>query len=517
MDRILQADHRWALHGTSRSRQIEASALAEVAATATPGLLMQRAGRAVARLALAVAPHANAIHVEAGPGHNGGDGLEAACQLRRWGRSVEVTLNADPARLPPDAALAFARAREAGVLIHIGAAGWSASTPPDLLIDALLGLGANRPPQGRVLEAMQRLKGAGRPVLSVDLPSGLDGDTGQVLGEAAVRAAHTLSLLTLKPGLFTGAGRDHAGDVWMDTLQVAPTEPADAWLHAPTAWPPMARQHAQHKGSFGDVIAVGGANGMLGAPMMAARAAQAAGAGRVWLAVLSEGGQGVDPLRPELMWRHGLDGFSDDALRQATVVCGCGGGKDVAATLPRVLAHSARLVLDADGLNAVAASPALQDALTRRQAQGMATVLTPHPLEAARLLGCRTDEVQANRLDAATRLADRHGCVVTLKGSGTVTAAPGHPPAINPTGDASLATGGTGDVLAGFMGGLWSSVAAWATPLPPTAVALSIACDAVWAHGRAAQAMRQMPVKPSDLIDRLHDLVSTSTALRGLR
>ena len=233
---------------------------------------------------------------------------------------------------------------------------------------------------------------------------GLSADTGRVLGDAAVRAAHTLSLLTLKPGLFTADGREHAGQVWWHGLGLASaTAPPQAWLSGRPGWPP--RGHGQHKGSFGDVLVLGGAAGMGGAALLAARAALACGAGRVFIARLDPAeALAVDPQRPELMPRRPESLLSPAVLGAATVVCGCGGGTAVAECLPAVLADAARLVLDADALNAIAGSTALQAALLDRASRQRPTLLTPHPLEAARLLGTTTAAIQADRLAQAQAL-----------------------------------------------------------------------------------------------------------------
>jgi hydroxyethylthiazole kinase-like uncharacterized protein yjeF len=264
-----------ALFDRAGTRALEARALAGL----PPHTLMRRAGEAVARLALAIAPHARRVWVAAGPGNNGGDGLEAAGILRRAGKDASVLLTGDPASLPPDAADAFARARAAGVPIDTGP---ERLDTQDLAIDALLGIGATRVPEGGLADAVHRLNALTCPVLAVDVPSGLDVDTGRAYGEACVVARHTLSLLSLKPGLFTADGRDHAGTVWLDRLGVE-----DGLEAGPIAWlrgvPPAGasgalRRHAAHKGSFGDVAVVGGAQGMVGAAILAARAAHAAGA-----------------------------------------------------------------------------------------------------------------------------------------------------------------------------------------------------------------------------------------------
>ena len=309
------------LHGPNASRRIEQLAQAALA----PHTLMRRAGVAVARLALAVAPHARTVWIAAGPGNNGGDGLEAAIALRRAGKRVHLTLEGDRARLPADASDALARAQAAGVAIVGGSA--PALGPQDLAIDALLGLGASRAAQGPLAERIAQLNALPCAVLAVDLPSGLNGHTGQPLGEACVRATHTLAQLTLKPGLYTGHGRDLAGDVWFDRLDVdGHATPPDAWLtgSAEARTAQAQRSHAQHKGSFGDVAVIGGAPGMTGAALLAARAAHAAGAGRVFVSLLEPDVVGerlrLDPARPELMFHNEWWQGRPEVIAAATVV-----------------------------------------------------------------------------------------------------------------------------------------------------------------------------------------------------
>lgn len=477
------------LWSVAATRAFEAQAVAALPAHA----LMRRAGTAVARLALAIAPHAECVRVFAGPGNNGGDGFEAAVHLQAWGRRVEVVFVGDAARLPTDAATSLARARAAGVVID------PAVPAPlhahDLAIDALLGLGARRAPDAALGRAIATMADLPCAVLAVDLPSGLDADTGRPLGAACVRADHTLALLTLKPGLFTAAGRDQAGSVWFASLDIeAPVGSPTAWLAGVRHAASVERRHVQHKGSFGDVAVVGGAAGMTGAALLAARAAHAAGAGRVFVQLLDGTDQALDEIRPELMFRPGWSASAPEVLEAATVVCGCGGGAAVPAVLPRLLSLAPRLVLDADALNAIAVDSSLQTLLRTRAARGHATVLTPHPLEAARLLGTTADDVQADRLAAARRLADAHACGVLLKGSGTVIAAPAEVPWINPTGNAALASAGTGDVLAGWIGGLWAQ-----QPHAGTACALG----AAWQHGAAAERHSGPVLRAADLIEQM--------------
>lgn len=451
-------DRPWPLHDVAASRAIEHSAAAKLPLHT----LMERAGLAVARLALALAPHAKSIWVACGPGNNGGDGFEAAMHLQLWGKAVTVTWAGEEAKAPADACASLKRARDAGVAF--------AAQPParfDIAIDALLGIGNARPLEGRMREWADRMNASAGVVLAVDVPSGLAGDTGT--GDA-VRAMHTLSLLTLKPGLFTAQGRDAAGEVWFDDLS------ADASAHAPTAWlsgPPATspRPHASHKGTWGDVAVIGGAPGMTGAALLAASAALHAGAGRTFVGLLGDA-MTVDISQPELMFRawDSLD------VGSMTVACGCGGDDAVRAALPKVISAARALVLDADALNAIAADVQLQAQLQARGRRGRPTVITPHPLEAARLLGRSAKDVQADRLKAAHELAQSFGCVAVLKGSGTIVCASGRVPHVNPTGNARLATAGTGDVLAGLI----------AARLASANDAFDAASGAVFDHGRAA-------------------------------
>jgi len=476
------------LFDDATTRRIERRA----AAALPEHTLMARAGVALLRLARAAAPNARTAWIAAGPGNNGGDGLVLATWLQRGGMAVGVTLvghRADRA-LPADAAWALAEARAAGVTIRADLPDAATRERVDLGVDALLGVGQSRAPEGAMVDAIAALNALRCPVLAVDAPTGLSTDTGAQLGDIAVRATHTLTLLTAKPGLFTGAGRELAGEPWFDDLGVAP-QPGElptaslTGSRATTALLPR-RRHLANKGSFGDVHVAGGAAGMVGASLLAAHAASLAGAGRVLVHTHASDAGGalpVDVRHPELMLRPMAELQSTlRDNRKATAVAGCGGGDAVAAELPGCLAHAARLVLDADALNAIARDASLRTPLRARHARASATILTPHPLEAARLLGATAAEVQADRLAAARRLAADTGAVVVLKGSGTLVAAPDGRVAVNPTGDARLATAGTGDVLAGWIGGLWSAQAPDDGAINQ---AFAVARAAAWIHGRA--------------------------------
>ena len=478
------------LHGVDATRAIE-RALASTLPSFEP---MARAGAAVARLARSLAPHARCIWIACGPGNNGGDGLVAARHLHEHFRhhaappQLVVTLIGNPTSRPPDAARALAEALAAGVTLS--------EAPPeafDLGVDALLGIGVRDAPRDRISEQLAHMHSAGCPVLAVDVPSGLMADSGVYIGPAPrVSAAprHTLSLLTLKPGLFTADGRDHAGTVWFDPLDTVP----DA-LHAHQAilfgraTQPEPKAHATHKGSQGDVVVIGGQDlahsgaGMTGAAILAARAALTGGAGRIYLGLLGdhEGAVRWDPVCPELMFRQvDLLTQTRDLMEDATVVCGCGGGEAVAPVLPTVLSTAHILVLDADALNRIAQDRALRTLLLQRGPRGRCTVITPHPLEAARLLNCSTAKVMSDRLAAARTLCESLGVICVLKGSGTVVMAPGQLPHINSSGNPALATAGTGDVLAGWIG------AALARGKHQAHAPLQSVLKAVWAHGLLA-------------------------------
>jgi hydroxyethylthiazole kinase-like uncharacterized protein yjeF len=492
--RVDDAAAAWPLHGVDASRRIE-----QAASSALPvHTLMQRAGLVVARWTLALAPHARRILVAAGPGNNGGDGFEAAMHLHSAGREVQVVFVGDAARLPSDAAASLARALAAGVTIidRFEAAG----PAPDVVIDALLGLGASRAPGGTLAAAIDSLNQLSLRRLAIDLPSGLSADSGTCAG-AVVQATHTLALLTLKPGLFTGRGRELAGELWFDDLGVdAANAPPAAFLFDPSLLARLTapRGHAGHKGTFGDVIALGGAPGMSGALALATRAASTSGAGRVFACALDGVAPGYDAAAPELMWRPGLWREHPQLLDSATVLAGCGGGAAIAAALPMLLSRSARLVLDADALNAIAVDSALQHLLATRATRALSTVLTPHPLEAARLLGhADAQAVQANRLVVAGTLAQRFAATVVLKGSGSVIAHPGAAPVINPSGNARLASAGSGDVLAGMVAGLWSAA--------PHGSSFETAQVATFLHGKAADADAPTwrPLTASALLARL--------------
>ncbi len=414
--------------------------------------LMARAGVAAADLLnrLLRSP-GKRVALIAGPGNNGGDARAMLAGLNAAGQTVTVFDSRQPPT--PDMPIQW-----------------------DALVDGLYGIGLTRAPEGAAADWIGWFNAAQAPIkLALDVPSGLMADTGLAY-EPCIRATHTLSFLGLKPGLLMGQGPDQAGMIRCVDLGV-PLKAAgagtaiDASVLIPVQQP---RARDSHKGCFGHVGVVGGAEGMEGAAVLCADAALHMGPGKVSAAVLSPV-QGAAWLRPEIMWR------SQVSMRSAGITTwvagpGMGTGDAARAWLAEILRAQAPVVLDADALNLLAQDAALHRMAAERS--GL-TVLTPHPAEAARLLGLSTSEVQGDRLGAAHTLAARLRAWVVLKGCGTIVCSPGGQWWINTSGSPALATGGTGDVLAGLIAGL----------LAAQADASSTLTAAVWLHGAAAQAL----------------------------
>lgn len=433
--------------------------------------LMLLAGRAVARRALALTGSQHRpIVVAAGPGNNGGDAWVAAEQLLSLGAPVVVWAPLGSGTRESVAAAARSRFQaEGGVVVQ------TLPREAALVVDGLFGIGLSRHLSGGALDAVRAINACGAPVLAIDVPSGLDADTGTA-GGAAVRATHTITFIAGKPGLVTGEGLDYAGEVDVDALSIDEAhfpENAGVLLTRDTAPRLRARAANSHKGSFGTVGVIGGAAGMGGAAILAARGALFAGAGKVYATLLATAAPAFDPAQPEILLRS-----LDETLSADVLVAGPGAGAPdspfAREVLPRLLAADKALVLDADALTALAQHRGLAHAdLRRRQAP---TLLTPHPGEAARLLGTRVAEIQADRVAAAIEMARTFGTEVVLKGAGSICASPNGDWAINGSGNAGLASGGTGDVLTGAIGALLAQHMA-----PAQALRL-----AVWAHGAAA-------------------------------
>ncbi|HET6263867.1 MAG TPA: NAD(P)H-hydrate dehydratase [Usitatibacter sp.] len=447
--------------------------------------LMERAGRAVAEAARAMAADTGArILVVAGPGNNGGDAWVAARHLQQSFHKV-VVLNASAAE--PRAA----QAQAAKAAFVAGGGEVTSEWPgvaPALVVDGLLGIGLARDVDARMAAIIAHMNAAGAPVLAIDVPSGLDAATGRVLG-TAVKASRTLTFIAHKAGLHTLGGPDLCGEVVLDELGTgeAVREVARGELLAPrdvAAWLAPRRRNV-HKGDFGTLGIVGGNRGMVGAALLAGRAALLAGAGRVRVGLLAADAPTVDLQQPELMLQT-----VDDTLASDVLVMGPGAGRSVSATsvsmfertlLPAAVASAKPLVLDADAINTVAFNDTLRAEVARRKAP---TIATPHPAEAARLLQVKTAEVQADRVAAALTLARDLRVHVVLKGAGSICASPDGAFAINTTGNAGLASGGTGDVLAGLLGALLCQGLEPARALRYAVCLHGAAADSLVARGR---------------------------------
>ncbi|KMZ11856.1 NAD(P)HX epimerase / NAD(P)HX dehydratase [Candidatus Burkholderia humilis] len=465
------------------------------AAAQPPHTLMARAGAAAAQCLLDAFEHDPEardlpVWVVAGPGNNGGDALVMAERLHRAGVKVRVCMPIEVK--PDDARWALDIARQAGVPID--------TEPPasfddyGWLVDGMFGIGATRLLEGvfaTIAASLSRRAQEHGRVFALDIPSGLNSDTGApVANGEAVRTTDTITFIGAKPGHFTAQGRDLCGTLFVATLELdAPAAPSIV-LNAPALFaaqfPP--RDNATNKGSFGTLAVIGGDTGMCGAPVLAARMALYGGAGKVNVAFLGEGFPPYDPPHPELML-HPVDDFKLDKMDALSIGCGMGKSDRAKKVLADVLKLDVPALLDADALNLVSTDDALAAEVSARGAKGDPCVLTPHPLEAARLLNTDAKTVQADRLNAARQLAARYGAIAVLKGSGTVIAAPDGRIAVNPTGNAGLATGGTGDVLGGLIGALL------AQKFSPYEAALA----GVWLHGLAAENLTDDGTGPAGL------------------
>ncbi|CAG4882720.1 ADP-dependent (S)-NAD(P)H-hydrate dehydratase,NAD(P)H-hydrate epimerase [Georgfuchsia toluolica] len=431
--------------------------------------LMERAGNAAAKLALKLqAGLSGPPLILAGPGNNGGDALVAARVLKACGLDPVVVFLGHADKLPIDARMAWERWSTAGnCRSDIPARSYG------LVVDGLFGIGLARSLTEPWLSLIARINAYRGPVLAIDCPSGLNADTG-TLNPVAVRATHTITFISHKPGLLTLDGPDHCGEVTVADIGLADEVNAQqtaGFINNPALFAAslLPRQRNTHKGTYGSAAIIGGAPTMAGAALLAGRAALMLGAGRVFIGMLER--IAVDHGQPELMLKSPAE-----AMTLATAI-GIGPGlaqsDEAANLLRRSIETVLPLVIDADALNLLAAHPVLARQIARRSA---ATLLTPHPAEAARLLGGSVETVQADRIASALELAQRfHACVV-LKGCGSIIATPEGRWFINTTGNAGLATAGSGDVLTGFCVALLAQ--GWTVK--------AAALGATWLHGTAA-------------------------------
>ncbi len=430
---------------------------ARAIAQGTPGYtLMKRAGEAALRALRSRWPTAMKVVIVTGSGNNAGDGYVLARFAHAAGLSAIVLTVASPERLRGDALKAWQDVNAGGSGIPVAPYGTGSLSQADVVVDALLGTGLKDAVREPFASAIMGINGCGRPVFSLDLPSGLNADTGQVMG-AAVRADCTISFVALKTGLFLGDGPDYTGRLLFDDLEVSPpVEPAFEPLlermgeaDITAALPPRRRE--SNKGDFGRVLVVAGGAGMPGAARLCGEACLRVGAGLVTVATARDNVAAIAAGRPELIL-HAVD-TPDDLdvpLHSANVIAigpGLGRTPWASALLDRALASGKPLVLDADALNQIA---------ERRLPIPSGAIITPHPGEAGRLLGEPTAQVQADRPSALKRLCRRDPkVIVILKGAGTLVGVSSQPmPALCERGNPGMATAGMGDVLTGAVAGI---------------------------------------------------------------
>ena len=447
-------------------------------------VLMERAGQAVADAVAARTAAGAAILVLCGPGNNGGDGFVAARLLAETGRRITLALAGERSRLTGDAA-AMAR-------LWAGPAEAIAEMRPrehDLVIDALFGAGLSRPLQGEVAALVAAVNASGRPVVSVDVPSGLSGNTGRSMGEV-IRATQTVTFFRLKPGHLLQPGRSLCGTVTLADIGIAAelvftaARPPASFRNAPELWRKAWPVHAveTHKYRRGAALVVAGGLAGVGAPRLGARAALRVGAGLVTIACQPEALAAHAARGPDALMQRAVSNVADlDRLlaepRLSSVLIGPALGLDARAreAVLAVLGAAVPAVLDADALTLLARAGGLRRLVERR---GAACVLTPHEGEFGRLFGHVPEIIDAaSRLERARLAAVHSGAVIVLKGADTVIASPAGRAAINTTGSVALATAGSGDVLGGMIAGLL------AQGMP----AFEAACAAVWLHGRAGE------------------------------
>ena len=416
--------------------------------------LMKRAGAAAAELIMKRLEDAGVeqrrVTLLVGPGNNGGDALACACELREKGAVVNVVL---PGGRCPTSALALAQ------LERWTQAGGTTYDDPymtekaDCVVDGLFGTGLAKPITGDYLDAVLWFNERQALKVSLDIPSGLNPVTGHWTGSyPGCSADVTITFLCVKSGLYMCEGADAAGEIVLNELDVSvPLSPLS--VIGTDEFPRVLRPRVKnsHKGDYGSVAVIGGTDGMIGASILAARAALISGAGRVTLECRAEHAPHVDMVYPEIMFATKPVNLEDfDAI---VLGCGLGTSAEAKARVIEALNCQKPLILDADALNIIAADIKLQDMVLARRAP---TVLTPHPGEAARLLRRDTAGVTADRVAACRELAVQTGAIVVLKGAGTVISMRSSRTWINPTGSPMLATGGSGDVLAGMIGAMFA-------------------------------------------------------------
>jgi len=481
-----------ALYSAAQVRGLDASLIAG----GTPGFeLMQRAARATWRALVRQWPSANELSVLAGHGNNAGDGYLVAVLAKRAGWSVRVLAVGDPQRLQGDAALAHVEAVSENVSIEA----WTAQAELcGIVLDALLGTGLTGDVRAPYVDAIAKINGCGLPVVAVDIPSGLCADTGRVLG-AAVQADLTVTFIGLKLGLFTGDAAEVVGELVFNDLHADPqligaTSVSARRLTAGNLPRLAPRTPTSHKGKFGHVLLIGGDRGLGGAILLSAQSALRSGAGMVSVATRSEHVGAALSRIPEAMVLGTSSANQLMELLQKVSVLVVGPGLGQASWGRSLLSAAANAPLpqvwDADALNMLA---------DERVNLPLDCVITPHPGEAARLLGVSTAQVQADRPAAAHALSKKYTAVVVLKGAGSLIASPDGRLALCHQGHPAMAAAGLGDVLAGLVGAL----------LTQGMQAFDAACLAVWLHANAGeqQGKEGRGLAASDLIPAIRQLL----------
>ena len=439
-----------ALYSTAQVRALDAQAIKE---QGIPGYtLMKRAGEAALRFLRTRWPMAHRIVIVCGRGNNGGDGYVLARFAHAAGLTVSVLGAAAAEQLRGDARQAYDDYRASGGEVRPFSAERLVSG--DVIVDALLGTGLDGGVRAELGQIIRAINSSGRPVFAIDVPSGLDADSGTALGDA-IRAEATVTFVGMKTGLLVGDGPEFAGTVFFDDLELSPAPSAhlaprltrivEAEIHE--ALP--RRPRSANKGTFGRVLIVGSGTGMPGAARLAGEACLRVGAGLVSVAVAPENVAAIAAGRPELICFavSGAPALEEAMGRADVIAIGPGLGRSAWAqeALQAVLGSGKPLVMDADALNLLAesAAPARED-----------WILTPHPGEAGRLLNVSAQEIQRDRLAALDRLLERFHGTVVLKGAGTLVGARGRTPGVCERGNPGMATAGTGDVLTGAIAGI---------------------------------------------------------------
>ncbi|MDA0237682.1 MAG: NAD(P)H-hydrate dehydratase [Proteobacteria bacterium] len=412
--------------------------------------LMESAGKTVADVAIQVAPnHARSALVIAGPGNNGGDAYVTARYLKNANFNVSVLAPLNANLNSPIATSSQKKWESSGGTIQSTI---NNEDSFDLVIDGLFGIGLTRNLSGKLEELIAHINGLQATIISIDIPSGLNPDTGSVMG-CCIKAQHTVTFLGYKVGLHTGLGPDYSGTIHFSDLNMGlvPTLDNHGFLIGNEVLNNVltTRKKSSHKGTHGQLVIIGGSKGLVGASILSGRAAIKLGAGRVLVGFVDASAPTMDWMQPELMMRNASDLIQLDNTSCIAIGPGLGTEKVAYDILSQVLILPIPIVLDADALNLIAQRPGLAALINKRN---NSTVLTPHPGEASRLLHCSIKEIQADRVQATLTLANKFNAEVVLKGVGSVCAFPDGNWFINTTGNPGMASAGMGDVLTGIIG-----------------------------------------------------------------